>query len=190
MGMLLRFPHQTSARSRAAKSAKISRVTPASLAAGKETIADHHSGGMLLRCHHFETTQSPAPRSVRNASRVGHSSITVRNDVIDMRDFIGRCVLKRKPQSSLDERVLLGHTVLMVKAKNKRQQIIERTAILRIRAGVSQQQVADALNIRQDTYKNYETKRPLPQEYVEVFCTVCRIEPNELFGWPRRRAIA
>ena len=164
---------------RAARSARSSKVTPASFADERFTIADHHSGGMLSRCHHLETTDSPAPISARNASRVGHKSMMERNDLIlGMPKRIGHYVLKRKPKASYDNRVPSGHNVLMLRI---RQGIVVRTLEARERAGLTQVQIANALGIPQDTYKNYETIRPLPHELIPLFCGICGIEPSDLY---------
>ena len=148
---------------------------------------------MVFRCHHFETIQADAgrpsvDRSTAIASRDGHSSITERNDPSDMDNTVGQTVLKSKADLSCDADEAIGHTVPMSRTAFKAA-FIARTAAAREAANMTQQEVADALQIAQDTYKQYETRSPLPHHLVPAFCAVVGADPGELFGFSSRRPL-
>lgn len=190
MGIVLCFPrHATSNRSRrAAKSASNSTVTPEEFALDNLHSADHHSAGIELRCHHLETDVAGWPISAPRASRDGQSSMIERNEVkSDMPLVIGRRVLECKSAVSLDNELALGQTVLMGKRPKvltaADHGIIWRTIKAREKADVSQPEIAAELGIPQDTYKNYETKRPITvrPELIAPFCQKTGILPGDLF---------
>src|SRR5688572_9885479 len=126
MGTVFRFPRQhvharaSKAVSRAANAVNLSAVTPFNAAFSVARREDHHSAGMLSRCHHLVTTDAGAPTSAASAARAPQasfgpqSSITARKELISvMGETIGQSVLKRKDFLSLDRRHALGHNVRM-----------------------------------------------------------------------------
>ena len=67
---------------------------------------------------------------------------------------------------------------------------IERTRFAREESGLTQQEIATILGIKQDTYKQYETRSPLPHRYVPAFCAATHISEAWLFTGRERRRIA
>jgi len=59
---------------------------------------------------------------------------------------------------------------------------LRRTKEAREHRSFSQTQMAAILDMDQGRYKNYETIRVLPHEYIMKFCLVCGIELGWLFG--------
>jgi hypothetical protein len=171
MGIIVALRHATS-RSRAANSASFSAVTPADCAGAVARIADHHSGGTRPRCHHLETVEAPTPSSVASFSRLGHSSMIERNDVIsDMRAIMGPSVPKCKPVLSRDLHGALGHNVLMHEDEWRQ---LFRQRITEARKPRTQQDMAELLKIDRDTYKQYEAKRAsiMPPWLFRQFCKI------------------
>lgn len=180
----------------AANRIKSSPPTPHSVTRRLRRTTAHHSGGMVLRCHHFEIIQAVARRPAKRdtssaiASRDGHSSMIERNDAADMGNILGQTVLKCKAKLSYDTAVDGGQNVPMSRSDFKTA-FIARTAAARNAAGLTQQQVADALQIEQDTYKQYETRSPLPHYLVPAFCLATGTDPAKLFGIStRKRSVA
>ena len=169
------------------KAVIISEVSPLSLAVAVSKTADHHSAGMLKRCHHLETCAGvqPPPTSEAIASRVGHSSIIERNEVGSvMENTIGQSVLNCKANKSYDCELLFGHKLLMARIDSStefKRAFIARTKAAREAAGLTQVQVAQALQIAQDRYKQYETRSYLPHDLIPGFCLACRVNPAWLF---------
>lgn len=190
MGIIVRFPRKRHVRasinSRAASEVSKSADTRAALATSVANIAAHHSAGTLSRCHHLETAEALAPTSEAIASRESpQSSISARNDVIGlvMPTFIGPIVLKRKAILSLDGVKFLGHTVHMAEAETEtqyKQRFMARVAEARIARGLKQWQLAEALGMAQDKYKQYESRSLLPHHLIGRFCIVTRVDPEWL----------
>ena len=181
--MLIRFPHhaRTSETSRAAKAVKTPAVTRSLLAMPVARIVDHHSAGITLRCHHFETVDARAPISEAIASREGHSSITSRKDDNSlMSSNLGQLVLNCKANLSLDGNLSLGQTVRMSESDLETQYKQEFTARIkasRVATGMKQWQVAEALGVPQDHYKHWELTRLMPHHLIGRFCLVTRVDP-------------
>ena len=57
-----------------------------------------------------------------------------------------------------------------------------RTKRARIARGFSQAEMADALQVEEDTYSKYERRTPLPHRYIPRFCLICGISLEELFA--------
>ena len=188
MGIVVRFAlrhaRASSAACLAAKVVRSSAVTPFKPATSVPKIADHHSAGTLSRCHHFETVDDPAPISADMASREGQSSIRARKERISTMDnVIGHSVLKSKAISSLDGKTALGHTVPMAASESEtqyKQGFIARTREARISRALKQWELADALGMPQDKYKQYETRSLLPHHLIGRFCIICRVDPEWL----------
>lgn len=60
------------------------------------------------------------------------------------------------------------------------QEFIERVKAARIATGKKQWQVAELMDIKQDTYKHFETGRVIPHHLIGRFCLICSIDPNWL----------
>ena len=61
-----------------------------------------------------------------------------------------------------------------------KQRFMERVAEARIARGLKQWQLAEALGMPQDKYKQYEGRSLLPHHLIGRFCIVTRVEPEWL----------
>lgn len=183
--MLLQFPKRHShARAsagsegavgaRAAKPVIIWGDNPAWIARSQPKMEDHHSAGMVSRCHHFETAEAPAPMSAARASLDGQSSITERNEVkSDMEASLGHMVLKCKAKVSYDyEQVGCqnGNMADRMSETEEKLAFIRRVRLARQSRYPTQNPMLTILEIDQGTYKQYETRTPLPHRYIPKFC--------------------
>ncbi len=187
MGMIIRFPGRhmrASAVSRAASKVSSSAVTKEARARSVANTEAHHSDGMRSRWLHLGIIHSLAPMSAAMAGCDGQMSITSRNDVIcDMPQKLGQTVLKRKANPSLDCELALGHTVRMADSETEaqfKQEFIGRVKAARAALGWKQWQMAEALDMTQDRYKQYEGRSLLPHHLIGRFCLVARVEPEWL----------
>lgn len=188
----------------AAMSVSNSAVTPASRARGKPSKAAHHSAGIQSRCHHLETELGGCPISAPSAARVGHSSITSRKEPKVINRTIGHAVLDCKGQQSLgrqslDKPVDMGQNVLMGGASRQKataqprgrpktqtqiefeRRFIQNTKHIREKSGLSQNQIAEALELKQDRYKQYETRTTLPHHLIPEFLLACGASYSDLY---------
>jgi ribosome-binding protein aMBF1 (putative translation factor) len=62
---------------------------------------------------------------------------------------------------------------------------LARTKRAREAAGLTQEELAQRLGIRQDKYAKYETRSPLPHQYVARFCEITGERLDVLFRDPR-----
>lgn len=191
MTTVVDFPHhgRASKVSRAAKVVRISALTPASDAFAVQRTADHHSAGMLSRCHHLDTADAFAVGSIARKSKAmasldGHRSITSRNDwIASIAPRLGQSVLNCKDKLAYDANKILGHTVRMADSETEaefKQGFMNRTREARIARALKQWEIADALGMPQDKYKQYETRSLLPHHLIGRFCIICRIDPEWL----------
>lgn len=92
---------------------------------------------------------------------------------------IGPAVLGRKSKVSLDSNFHKRHNVLgnedfeMIDFKKA---FLRRTKEARIHARLTQEEIAEALGIPQDHYKQYERRTQLPQKHIYRFCLVCGVD--------------
>jgi DNA-binding XRE family transcriptional regulator len=191
MGIVVKFRRHATSRSRAAKAARSSAVTPASIARGRAKITDHQSAAILLRCHHLLTKREShlkpaADISSAKASRDGHRSITAWNDPSsDMEISLRQTVLKCKPILSQDLGIAVGQNVLMgddPAASEFKRLFIARTALARERADYTQESMAEALGVKQTKYHKYEVRSLMPHYLILRFCALCRITPEWLYA--------
>jgi hypothetical protein len=193
MGGIIRYHARASAGSRAANVISFSAFKPAADARSVAKTEDHHSAGILFLCPHFVTRGTVVPTSDAIASREGQSSIIARNDVICvMPPLIGQSVLKGKAILSLDGKLSLGHTVRMAETDAEAQYKIELRARVkesRVAAKLKQWQIAEALGMTQDKYKQYETRSLLPHHLIGRFCVICHINPEWLITGHGQKAI-
>ena len=97
--------------------------------------------------------------------------------------LIGQSVLKCKANLSLDEELSLGHNVQMADSETEteyKQRFMERVAQARIARNLKQWQIAEALGMAQDKYKQYESRSLLPHHLIGRFCIVTRVDPEWL----------
>lgn len=182
--ILFPFHPRASAGSRAANSVSVSAVSSAERARSVASTDAHHSDGMLLRWRHLGIIQLPAPMSAAMAACEGQMSMTSLNDVIcDMRGKLGQRVLKSKAKLSLDCGRLLGHNVRMAEQETEsqfKQEFTRRVKAARAALGWKQWQMAEALGMPQDKYKQYEGRSLLPHHLIGRFCLLTRIDPDWL----------
>ena len=96
---------------------------------------------------------------------------------------IGQLVLNDKAIMSLDCELAVGHNVRMADSGTEaqyKQAFIERVKSARIATGMKQWQIADALDMPQDKYKQYESRSLLPHHLIGRFCIVTRVDPEWL----------
>ena len=190
MGIVVRFSRvharassqSTKSDLRAAKATNVSAVTPALLATEVAKIGDHHSAGTLSRCDHLVTVGTLAPMSDAIASLESQSRINSRKDVIceAISKVIGQSVLKCKAILSLDRKLSIGHTVQMSDSETEteyKQRFMARVAAARIARNLKQWQIAEALGMPQDKYKQYEKRSLLPHHLIGRFCILTSVDP-------------
>jgi hypothetical protein len=185
MGAVVKFPRHARASARlgarfsAESRAIISAVKPARAATSDAKIASHHSEGMRSRCPHLRTAGALAPMSSAIASGEGQSPMTLRNETISgaatsvMPSVIGQSVLKSKSKVSYDFGESFSLTCDMPERMSETE---EKAAFIgRVRAArearfPTQKPMLTILGIDQGTYKQYETRTPLPYRFVPKFC--------------------
>jgi hypothetical protein len=181
------FPKNSHARAltgaRAAKAARFSAVRRENEAVLVLKIADHHSEGMRSRCHHLRTAVIGAPMSDANASCEAHSKITERKEsVLRIDTSLGHIVLNDKADVSRDCATPLGdnhHMASKLTEKEERQAFIARTKLAREARYKTQNPMLEILDLDQGTYKQYETRTPLPHRFIPKFCAATGVE----IGW-------
>jgi len=114
------------------------------------------------------------------------SATTSLNDAIfAMREPIGHLVLERKANLSLDEQKSLGHTVRMMRRPltDFECRFLARTCAARKLVAGSQDEFAPRLQdgMKQDHYKQYETRSLLPHELVDRFLRLTGVNYEWLF---------
>jgi len=57
-----------------------------------------------------------------------------------------------------------------------KQKFIDRVRHARYSAGKTQEEIADAMGIKQDQYKHWETERVIPQHLIVKFCLACQVD--------------
>ena len=61
-----------------------------------------------------------------------------------------------------------------------KQRFILRVTKSRTASGMKQWQIAEAMGIPQDKYKQYETRSLMPHHLIGRFCIICRVDPEWL----------
>jgi hypothetical protein len=61
-----------------------------------------------------------------------------------------------------------------------KQRFMARVAEARVSRGFKQWQIAEALDIPQDKYKQYEGRSLMPHHLIGRFCLICRVDPEWL----------
>jgi hypothetical protein len=188
MGIIIRFPKRGHVRAsavslragaRAASSTKMSAVKPFAEARGVARIADHHSSGILSRWSHLRTLAAGAPIMTANSPGDRHKAITSRNEENDRMSVSGLI-----SESSLGQSVLNGKDILSydcgegtrdnagMSKSGEEAALISRTRLAREIKFHTQKPVYTFLGVPQDTYKHWETGRPIPTEYIPKFCLI------------------
>jgi hypothetical protein len=171
-----------SAPERACITAKVSKVTPSKPASSAiPTSGTQYSGGIRPRWAHLlmadEDMSCPAPLNApATASSEGHRSKTARG-VSNMAEALGPLVLNVKANMSCD-----------IGAENHKDGSMDRMSeteetaafISRVRSArearfPDQKPMLVILDLDQGTYKQYETRTPLPRRYIPKFCAACGV---------------
>lgn len=179
---------------REANSVKRSGVTPPVFPVPESTIDCHHSGGMLSRCHHLVIADAGAPVSADIASRAPtrdpqalqdfscQRSITARNesgsdvgamDASVTAESLGRIVLKSKAILSHDcGQSFQDYPAAMARMSETEERLafVRRVRMAREARFATQGPMLILLEIDQGTYKQYESRTPLPHRYIPKFC--------------------
>ena len=165
---------------RAANCISNSAVNPAAAPVADATTAAHHSGGMLSRCGHFRAAATEAPISHAISSGVFQSPTTSRNDEIAfMESVLGHLVLKSKANLSHDGGEFVGDNTDMANRVSETEEklaFIGRTRLARMARFNKQKPILIILGIDQGTYKQYETRTPLPHRFIPKFCAATGVE--------------
>lgn len=204
MGIIIRMPlrharastnRPTSGR-RAAISIMSEAETPAPHTVSVASKADHHSDGMLSRCHHLEicAAVAPFPISEAQASRVGQSSMIERNDF--MPTTMGQSVPKSKVIVSGDCGLVAGHNVPMNNddaAESEWRDGFQKRLIA-AQGSRTNAVMAELLGISETRYSKYRGARKsmLPIRLLPKFCKICGISLDELIDGakePTKKAI-
>lgn len=162
----------------------ISAESPAALATSVARIGTHHSAGMLSRCAHLRAIGEGAPIDLANAPGEIQSPITSRNDEIDfMESPLGHFVLKCKATLSYDCGIEVRDNGLMgdrVSETEEKRRFIRRVKLAREARFDTQNPMLTILGLAQGTYKQYETRTPLPHRFIPKFCAATGVSMDWL----------
>jgi hypothetical protein len=164
--------HARASMEREANDASRSADTPERFAVLVPSNDFHHSDGIRSRCHHLRTADAGAPTSVARSSSEDQSEMMERNEST-MSNQLGQIVLNDKANVSRDCGTVLGDDGFMGKKLSDaegRAAFIRRTREAREARFSSQSPILVILDLEQGTYKQYETRTPLPYRYIPKFC--------------------
>lgn len=171
--------------SRAASAAIVSAVIPAALTRGHSKVRCHHSDGMRSRCAHFRAADTPAPISDAMASGEAQSPMIERNEIGEsIESSLGQIVLICKPNVSHDCGRPRAQTVPMAQEPGEsafRAAFRARVKQAREARDLTQEEIAELLDISQGNYKQYETRSLLPHRLVPKFVGICGVDFDWLF---------
>ncbi len=180
--MLIQFPKRHLGPTFSEASATIiSAVRPADRAVPVDRIGPHHSAGMLSRCDHLRTAEAEWPISSAIRSGVPHKETTSRKVESDISPSIGHCVLKSKAKVSHDHRGAFDKIPGMDRMSETEEKLafIRRTKQAR-EARFTQNEICKLLELDQGTWKQYETRTPLPHRYIPKFCVATGVSADWL----------
>lgn len=166
-----------------AKRANSSAVSPASEARGVDRIVDQTSGGMLSRCHHFETCGGVAPSSAAQDVRVGQRSMTSRNEFMPRN--MGQIVPAVKDHSSQDCEQRAGHNVSMTTEDTEAAFLAAfKQRLIQIQGRRTDAEMAELLEIPTDRYKKYKNrpKSEFPLYLLSKLRLIAAMSFEELLG--------
>lgn len=180
--MIIAFPkrmragrHRLASSVTEAKSASISAFKPFDRATLVDRIDFHHSDGIELRHHHLRTADTDAPISPAKSSLVSHQPMMSLKDEgrSAMPELLGQAVLKIKAKMSREEPILLGDYASYMDRMSETEEkahFIGRTVAARRARYATQKEICALLEVDQGTYKQYETRTPLPHRLIPKFC--------------------
>jgi transcriptional regulator with XRE-family HTH domain len=163
MGIVLRFVrrrrHVRASTKSAAIAANNSAVRPASRAVSVRKIRNQYSAGILFLKDHLRAAAIPTPISPASAAGESHNAMTSRKLDADMDDTLGRLVLNGKGESSYDIEKSVEHDGSMPKDDDYVRAFQARVKVARDSRGWTQTQIAGFLGVKQDQYKQWETRK-------------------------------
>lgn len=194
MGMVIHWPGRvharTSARSRAARLVKSSGLSDARRARSVANSSAQYSGGIQFLWNHLETWvaetfRNSAAMAILEPCDVPQSAMISWNEdgVSVMPTLLGQSVLNCKADVSLDWGFRRGQNVRMAETETEAQYksaFIARVKTARMARNFKQWQLAEALGMPQDKYKQYETRSLLPHHLIGRFCIITHVEPEWL----------
>lgn len=154
-------------------------MIPTSRALGEAKSDAHQSSGMRSRCPHLRAAAIGAPSSEAIAPGVGQSLTIARNELIgdvvasDMSLTLGQVVLKSKAVLSHELGGQVGDNPDMPDRMSETEEklaFINRVKMAREARYPTQRPMLTILGLDQGTYKQYETRTPLPMRYLPKFC--------------------
>lgn len=183
--MIIQFPvHRLASKDAAASSARASARKPFSRATRVPSTDFQRSDGMLSRCHHLLTAEADAPISEAIASFEGHQPITSRKEFgrTAMPDLLGQTVLKSKAKVSRADQIVVGVYAAMDRMSETEEKayFIGRTKAARVAKYPTQKEICLLLDLDQGTYKQYETRTPLPHRFIPKFCAAVGVSTDWL----------
>lgn len=164
--------------------ASASKVTPASpRAAAMPTSGIQYSGPIRPRCAHLLTAEAEmscpaALKSSDTASSEGHRSKTARG-VSNMGESLGPHVLNVKAILSYDMAALNREDAGMagrISDTEEKDAFIARVRAARVARFDKQKPMITILGLDQGTYKQYETRTPLPWRLIPKFCAATGVD--------------
>lgn len=181
MGIVLRFQSHAlaSAGSRAAKAMKCSGFKPAARATRVFKIRAHQSGGIELRSSHLRVRSEEVSRSEASSLVDFQSLTTSRNSekVCDMTAILGQPVLEFKGELSYDSQKCSVDNKSMerMSEKEERAAFIRRVRVAREARFPKQKDIYELLGVDQGTWKQYESRTPLPHRLIPKFIKACQV---------------
>lgn len=160
-----------------ASASKVTLANPRPSAA--ETSGAHHSDGSRFLLCHFRTANSEAPVSSASASSEGHSSHTARGVKSVIAQSLGRDVLNVKANVSYDRAVPACDNLAMADRMSETEEklaFIGRVRAAREARFPTQKPMLVILGVEQGTYKQYESRTPLPLRLIPKFCAATGVE--------------
>lgn len=71
--------------------------------------------------------------------------------------------------------------------KGPKNPIAERTQAARLKVGLTQERMAQLLDVDTTTYAKWENRSKIPHEHIQPFCTIVHVSPDWLLTgrrWP------
>jgi hypothetical protein len=160
--------------------ASVSSVTPGMpRSAAERTSGAQNSPGMRLRSAHLRTAQMPAPISRATASCEGQSASSDLGSVAMVPGNLGPFVLNCKANLSYDFGSPFGDPPGMADRMSESEEkaaFIGRTRAARMARFEKQKPMLTILGLDQGTYKQYETRTPLPWRLIPKFCAATGVD--------------
>jgi hypothetical protein len=152
-------------------------------------IGMRHFGGTPERCHHFFKAASETPKAeAARSMRVRRSLFMVvsRDDLSRVSTPMSRddasarggtsCRLTLVPAGR--QWGMAGKSLPLTEWEQK---FLTRTRALREREGLTQRELAARIGVAYENYRKYETRSPVPHEFIPRLCGFYGITEQQLF---------